>query len=55
MMAEPEKSDCKCVSQWEYLEIVRQKGPDGKSLLEKSKPQPKSHEWVANQVSSTVK
>ena len=54
-MAEQEKSDCNCVSQWDYLEIARQKGPDGKSLLEKSKPQPKPIEWVANEVRFELK
>ena len=49
-MAEKDKSDCDCVSEWQYLNYVIEKGPDGKSLLEKFKRQQKSHELVANQV-----
>ena len=49
-MAEKEKGDCDCVSEWQYLNYVIEKGPDGKSLLEKFKRQQKSHELVANQV-----
>ena len=49
------REDCQCVSQWEYLTIAREKGQDGKSILEKSKPQPKPIEWIANEVRLELK